>query len=140
MSSVCLEAAQVTPARDRLRRITSEFPPGRGLVRRLGGERPHKRFACTRVRFFPSFSLFAHALCTERAHAALSSLRDEICCVGVCAEGKKTHTHQYVGGFFSLAAVIFAFFTSVTPPPPFPISLGWIRAAKTSVTSAQETR
>lgn len=76
---------------------------------------------------------FVHALCKVRAYAALSSLRDEICCVGVCGEGKKTHTHQYVGGFFSLAAVLFAFFTSVTPPPTplplFPISLGWIRAA-----------
>lgn len=78
--------------------------------------------------FFFFFSIFVHrALCKVRRRCgSLLPGRDEICCVGVCGEGRGKNTHiNMLEDSFSLAAVIVAFFTSITSP----ISLGWIRAA-----------
>lgn len=127
---VCVACARTRPSTQLTTRASTGSPWPGGLIQRLGGER--RRCGRANVSLvhecvFFVVIFFLSLLCVHCARCALarlsSSLRDELCCVGGCGEGKKTHTHhhQYVGGFFSLAAVVFAFFTSVTPdPPPFP--------------------
>lgn len=130
------------------------FHPAGGIDsaarRRAAKVRTRQRLARTRVRFFWFF--FLSLLCVHCARCALarlsSSLRDEICCVGVCGEGKKTHASSSICWriLFSRRRCLCLFHLRYTrPPPPFPFpfpsaSDGLERQRKTSVTSAQETR